>query len=282
MFEGCFSSRIQDTISWNFCPGFWTAPDLVSKVKDTTNDPDKNIHYMKNYYGTREQWVWPGILSIRSIGIKKMTMTYAARIQTPGDSYRASLYTPTALVNFMSYFYTAMSIAIPEAFNTQARPVISGEYDDFFTSLDNSNGSALDPPTTAASPDQESAGTEIFYSGSATATGPPSTASLALPLITGTSTVSFPSLTDTAHTNTENCFPFLPSISAQASPTLECDCMTKTAPLTVQGSSTSCALSNTLFAINAYRLSADSASSGLLPPATSAPQAPPTFSAAEA
>ena len=245
---------------------------------------------MENYYGTREQWIWPGILAIRSVGIKTMTMAYAARVQTPGGAYRASLYTPTALVNFMSYYYTAMSIAIPEAFNTQARPLISGEYDDFFTNLDNSNGSALNPPSTSASPDQESAGTNIFNSGSATATGAPSSASLALPLITGTASVSFPSLTDAAHTNTENCFPFLPSISAQGSPTLQCDCMTTTAPLTVQGSSTSCALSNTLFAINPYRLSADSATSGLPIPATSNPQAPvptsappppPKFSAAE-
>ncbi|KAM0804884.1 hypothetical protein BDR22DRAFT_835548 [Usnea florida] len=191
----------------------------------------------------------------------------------------------------MSYFWTAMSITIPEAFNTQARPVISGGEDWFFTNLDNSNGSALDPPSTAASPAQESAGTEMYYSGSATAAAPPFATSLALPLITGTSTVVFPSLTDTAHTNTENCFPFLPSVSAQANPTLECDCMTTTAPLTVQGSSTSCALSNTLFAINPFRLNAVSASSGLPHPATSsaeapaptsAPQPPPTFSAAEA
>ena len=246
---------------------------------------------MENYYGTREQWIWPGILAIRSIGIKSMKMTYAARIQTPGGSYRESFTTGNALVNFMSYFYTAMSIAIPEAFNTQARPIISGEYDNFFKSLDNSNGSALDPPTTTASPDQESAGTEIFNSGSATAAGPPSATSVALPLITGTSTVAFPSMTDTAHTNTENCFPFLPSISAQGSPTLECDCMTTTAPLTIQGSSTSCALSNTLFAINPYRLSADSATSAPTPLATSSPQAPvptsapsypPAFSVAEA
>ena len=246
---------------------------------------------MENYYGTREQWIWPGILAIRSIGIKSMNMAYASRVQTPGGSYRMSFNTADALVSFMSYFYTAMSIAIPEAFNTQARPVISGEYDDYFKSLDNSNGSALDPPSTAASPDQESAGTEVFNSGSATATGAPSSASIALPLITGTASVSFPSLTDAAHTNTENCFPFQPSISAQGSPTLECDCMTTTAPLTIQESGTSCALSNTLFAINPYRMSADSATSGLPPPATSSPQAPiptsapqppPTFSAAEA
>ena len=246
---------------------------------------------MENYYGTREQWIWPGILSIRSIGIKPMKMDYASRVQTPGSSYRESFSTGNALIKSMSYFYTAMSIAIPEAFNTQARPVISGEYDDYFKNLDNSNGSALDPPSTAASPDQESAGAEIFNSGSAIATGAPSSASLALPLITGTSSVSFPSLTDAAHTNTENCFPFLPSVSAQGSPTLECDCMTTTAPLTIQGSSTSCALSNTLFAINPYRLSADSATSAPTPPATSTPQvpaptsappSPPSFSAAEA
>ena len=220
-----------------------------------------------------------------------MKMDYASRVQTPGSSYRESFNTANALVKSMSYFYTAMSIAIPEAFNTQARPLISGEYDDYFKNLDNSNGSALDPPSTAASPDQESAGAEVFNSGSATAAGPPSATSLAMPLITGSSSVSFPSLTDTAHTNTENCFPFLPSISAQGSPTSQCDCMTTTAPLTIQGSSTSCALSNTLFAINPYRLSADSATSGPTPPATSSPQAPlttlapsspPAFSVAEA
>lgn len=220
-----------------------------------------------------------------------MKIDYASRIQTPGDCHIRGLRTATALVSFMSYYYTAMSIAIPEAFNTQARPIISGDYDDFFKALDNSNGSALDSPSTAASPDQESAGTEVFNPGPATAAAPPSPTSLALPLITGTSSVLFPSLTDTAHTNTENCFPLLPSISVQGIPTLECDCMTTTAPLTIQGSSTSCALSNTLFAINPYRTSADSATSSPQTPAptstpqappTSAPPVPPTFSAAEA
>ena len=237
---------------------------------------------MENYYSTREQWVWPDILSIRSIGIKSMKMVYASRVQTPGRSYILGLMTPAnALVNFMSYYYTAMSIAIPEAFNTQARPIISGDYDDYFKNLDNSNGSALDSPSTAASPDQESAGTEIFNSVSATAAGPPSSTGQALSPISFS--VLFPSLTDVAYTNTENCFPFLPSISVQGSQTLECDCMTTTAALTIQGSSTSCALSNTLFAINPYRPSANSATSSPPPPATtSAPQPLPTFSAAEA
>ena len=122
---------------------------------------------MENYYGTREQWIWPGVLAIRSIGIKTMKMDYASRIQTPGDCHIRGFRTATALVSFMSYYYMAMSIAIPEAFNTQARPIISGDYDDYFKNLDNSNGSVLDPPSTAASPDQESAGTQFFNPGSA-------------------------------------------------------------------------------------------------------------------
>ena len=208
---------------------------------------------MENYAETRERWVWPGILSIRSIGIESMKMNYAARIQTPGDCHWLSRKTSEALVNFMSYYYTAMSIAIPEAFNSQARPVISGDFDYFFNSLDNSNGSAINPPDPAPSPEQESAGAEMFNNGPATADAPPSITGPAQPPLATVGSVSFSTLTDAAHTNTENCFPFLPSVSVQGSPTSVCDCMTTTAPLTVLSSGTSCALSNTVVPINAYR-----------------------------
>lgn len=292
--------RRWDTIYWNFCPGFWTAPDLISRVKDTTNDPDKNIHYMENYYDTRERWVWPGLLSIRSIGINAMKLDYASRIQSPADCYSLASHPniAPALVNFMSYYYTAMSISIPEAFNSQARPVIPGDFDfNYFNNLDNSNGSALNLPSTAASPAQESAGMGITNSVSATVDAPPSLTGADTSPFTTISTVSFPTLTDTAHTDTENCFPFLPSISVQGSPTLECDCMTTTAPLTARGSSTSCALSNTLFAINPFRIGAGISGTSISgasivepattapvtqPPVTSAPPLPTTFSASEA
>ena len=143
--------------------------DLVKKVKDVTNDPNENIHYMENYADTRERWVWPGILSIRSIGIKSMKFSYAARIQSPGDCHWLSRRKSDALVNFMSYYYTAISTAIPEAFNSQARPVISGDFDYFFKSLDNTNGSVIKPDNPAPSPEQESARAEVFNSDIATA-----------------------------------------------------------------------------------------------------------------
>lgn len=212
-----------------------------------------------------------------------MKMDYLARVQSPGDCHLLAANPDIGpnLVNFLSYYYTAMAITIPEAFNSQARPVISGDYDfNYFNNLDNSNGSAMNPVSTAASPDQESAGADITNSVSATVDSPPSPTGADTPPFTTISTVSFPTLTYAAHTNTENCFPFLPSISVQGSPTLECDCMTTTAPLTVQGSSTSCALSNTLFAINPFRTGAGIASASVVEPATtaSAPQPPATSS----
>lgn len=210
-----------------------------------------------------------------------MNYDYDLRIQRPGNCHYQSSKTTVALVSFMSYFYTAISIAIP-AFNTEARPVVSGEYDwVYFQNLDNSNGTALNATNTVASPAQQSAGTKISNSVSATVDSPPSsTGLLALAAFTTISSVSFPTLTDTAHTNTENCFPFLPSISVQGSPTLECDCMTTTAPLTIKGGSTSCALSNTLFAINPWRLSTgisgvSTVRSATKTPATKTPAAPP-------
>ncbi|KAF6233397.1 hypothetical protein HO173_008329 [Letharia columbiana] len=63
--------RRWDTIYWNFCPDFWSLPAAPAKIQSTLDDPKKNIHYMENYLGTREQWLFPGIISIRSIGIKK-------------------------------------------------------------------------------------------------------------------------------------------------------------------------------------------------------------------
>ena len=217
-----------------------------------TNDPEENIHYMENYDNTREKWLWVGVLGIRSIGIKYMTFNYAARIQSPGDCHWFGFKkNVNPLTNFMSYFYTAMSIAIPEAFNSQARPVISGGFDYFFNSLDNTNGSAINPPDPPASPEQESAGAEVYNTGATTTDAtPPSVAGPTQSLLTSD---DFSTLTDATHTKTENCFPFLPSISVQGSPTSVCDCMTTPASLTVVSSETSCVFSNTVVPINAYR-----------------------------
>ena len=43
-----------------------TAPD---KIRNTLADPRKNIHYMENYLDTREQYLFPAVILIRSIGI---------------------------------------------------------------------------------------------------------------------------------------------------------------------------------------------------------------------
>ncbi|KAF6229876.1 hypothetical protein HO133_004213 [Letharia lupina] len=60
-----------DRIFWNICPGFWSLPTAPDKIQSTIDDPRKNIHYMENYLNTREQWLFSGIISIRSIGIKE-------------------------------------------------------------------------------------------------------------------------------------------------------------------------------------------------------------------
>ena len=202
---------------------------------------------MENYRVTREELVFAALLFIRSIGIESMAPNGPWTPQTPGECH-SSGNIAQKLVNVMSYYYTAMSLTIPEAFNTQARPVLSRE-STYFQNLDNSNGTALN----ATFPAQQIAVTLVSNSLSATVDSPPVPTGLDLAAFTNISMVPFPTLTDTAHTNTENCFPFLPSISVQGSPTLECDCMTTTASLTVQGGSTSCALSGTLFPINPWQ-----------------------------
>ena len=58
-------------ILWNFCPGIFQLPSIEDQIKRTLNDPKKDIHYMESYLDRREQWLFPGLLSIRSIGIKK-------------------------------------------------------------------------------------------------------------------------------------------------------------------------------------------------------------------
>ena len=40
-------------------------------IQNTIDDPNKNIKFMENYYGTQEQWLFPGLLSIRSVGIQQ-------------------------------------------------------------------------------------------------------------------------------------------------------------------------------------------------------------------
>lgn len=77
--------------------------------------------------------------------------------------------------------------------------------------------------------------------------------------------ITFPSMPDTAHPETENCFTFLPSISVQGSPSEKCDCGTTTAALTTQGSSTGCALSNTIFPINQFPVSTWTVTSSATP-----------------
>lgn len=67
----CSLIRSQDTIYWNFCPNFFYKQDIATKIKATINDGGKNTHFMENYYDTREQWLFPGFFSIRSIGIAK-------------------------------------------------------------------------------------------------------------------------------------------------------------------------------------------------------------------
>ena len=77
-------------------------------IQDTTDDPNKNIHFMENYYGTQEQWLFPGLMSIRSISIKAskyqrhssdplqvltnslVALTWELRIQSPADTRRIS------------------------------------------------------------------------------------------------------------------------------------------------------------------------------------------------
>ena len=65
---------------------------------------------------------------------------------------------------------------------------------------------------------------------------------------------TFPTVVDTVHPSTENCFTYLPSILVQGSPTERCDCGgTTIVALTTQGSSTGCALSGSFITLDEYQ-----------------------------
>lgn len=172
----------------------------------------------------------------------------------------------------MSYYYTALAISIPESFDWGARPVVSRSEDwavDAWSNMDNSDGTIPPPSSLTALPDQNSAGTEEW--GYASSQAPPS-----MPDTTFTTIgdITFPSTPDTAHPETENCFTFLPSISVQGSPSEKCDCGTTTAALTTQGSSTGCALSNTIFAINQFPVNTGIVTSSATPAPVVTPSQP--------
>ena len=102
-----FLTSFQDTVYWNFCPSFFYKQDIATKIKSVTNDAHKNTHFMENYYDTREQWLFPGFLSIRSIGIRKsnvgiqqtlpqklttdLVINWDYNIQTPGTVRKMAL-----------------------------------------------------------------------------------------------------------------------------------------------------------------------------------------------
>lgn len=113
--------------------------------------------------------------------------------------------------------------------------------------MNNSNGTNPPPDPSSSISALDNAGTETYFTPLSTQQ-PPATADVAP--FTTFGDVGFPTLTDTVHAQTENCFTYLPSISVQGSPSEVCDCGTTTAALTVKASSTGCALSNSILWIN--------------------------------
>ena len=149
----------------------------------------------------------------------------------------------------MSYYYTAMAVTIPESFSWNARPVVSGEAGgtEVWFDMNNSNGTFPQPPLPSSLVTaQNSAGTDTY--------GPEGTtpASSDVAPFTTLGNITFATVTDTAHTSTENCFTFLPSAFVQGRSSEECDCGTTTAALTTKGSTTGCALGNSIFTINQF------------------------------
>ncbi|KAM0802520.1 hypothetical protein BDR22DRAFT_103551 [Usnea florida] len=219
---------------------------------------------MENYLETREQWLFPGLLSIRSIGIKKFPLSWKSRWQQPWSCEQLAVNTglDATLVNFMSYFYTAMAITIPESFSWSARPLISIGSPSAGTwfQLNNSNGA--NPPSSLSAL-QNNAGAET--------TSPEGTmpASSDVAPFSTLGSISFARVTDTAHTNTENCFTYLPSVSVQGRQSEVCDCGTTTAALTTQGLTTGCALGNSIIPINNFPTPRSSVSTRTTPMAIS-------------
>ncbi len=113
--------------------------------------------------------------------------------------------------------------------------------------MNNSNGTNPPPDPSSSISALDEAGTETYFTPLSTEQPPPSSAVAAF---TTFGNVSFPTLTDTVHAQTENCFPFSPSISIHGSPSEVCDCGTTTAALTIKASSTGCALSNSILWID--------------------------------
>lgn len=140
----------------------------------------------------------------------------------------------------MSYFYTALAITIPESFNWNARPLVSGEASgpEAWFNMNNSNGTfPPPPPPSSLVAAQNSAGTQTYVLEGAT----PASSDVAP--FTTLGSITFATVTDTAHTSTENCFMLPPS---------KCDCGTATAALTVKGSTTGCAVGNSFVTINQF------------------------------
>ncbi len=131
--------------------------------------------------------------------------------------------------------------------------------------MDNSNGTNIPPVVSSAIPSLNSAGTETYDSASATASAPPSLPASEIALI---GNATFSTLADPAHASTELCFIFVPSISVQGRRSEVCDCGTTTAALTTQGSTTGCALSNSIFAIDQFPTETGAVTSSATKPAT--------------
>ena len=115
--------------------------------------------------------------------------------------------------------------------------------------MSNSNGTNIPPVNNSSAAALNSAGTESYNPGSPTTSPPP----ISVVDLATISNATFSSLTDPAHPNTENCFTFKPSIIVQGIPSTLCDCGSTTATLTTHGSTTGCALNQTIFAIDQFQ-----------------------------
>ena len=162
-----------------------------------------------------------------------------------------------------------MAITIPESFSWSARPLIlkGSNFAGTGFQLNNSNGTIPpQPPPSSVAALQNSAETETI---SPEGTMP---ASFDVAPFTVLGSITVATVMDTAHTSTENCFAYLPSVSVQGRQSEVCDCGTTTAALTTQGLTTGCAIENSIISINNFGTPTFSAST-----TTTAPMVTPTF-----
>ncbi|MCJ1279684.1 hypothetical protein MMC21_007508 [Puttea exsequens] len=215
-----------DNIYWNICSDYWTQPNLVDVVKKVMRSPTLDIHDMVNYWDLPEFQAFGQLIGIRSVGINTMKLGDAYRSAHPVAVWREARLTGkdhgTELlkVSPAAYYFAAMAITVPEAFNRRAYPIkVEKEYQRRI--VDANVTSVLDSENMVS-----------YFNDTATVSMTSGSADPLITPYTDAGVVMFSSLVDTIHTGPPQCF--------SAWSTAACDCGPLKGTLTVMTGASSC------------------------------------------